>query len=284
MSRGAASSSIESGARCASSASISSARRTTRRPAPSRWTSSSAATSSSTSATRRWDGSPRGSIDCLAEGGVLLTAGADPHPRRACPLRSRGDARGPRLPAPSPRTAGSVPAGLARAAQSRPRSPPRRGRGEPRGASAADRPPAPAPPELERRGVRARDGDTRTRRGSRKRNGWRRWRFAATPWTPPCTTCGPRSSCPWTATRRRSTRRSAPSTSIAPSPSRTSSSARSCASAALRAGALRAFRNVRDLCAARPSDEEVPAGAGERAGALHSAASAEMERLEVTVG
>jgi len=51
-----------------------------------------------------------------------------------------------------------------------------------------------------------------------------------------------------------------------------------------RPGALRAFRNVRDLCAARPSDESVPAGAGERTGALHSAASAEMERLEVTVG
>jgi chemotaxis protein methyltransferase CheR len=50
-----------------------------------------------------------------------------------------------------------------------------------------------------------------------------------------------------------------------------------------RPDALRAFRNVRDLCAARPSDEEVAAGAGERAGALHSAASAEMERLEVTV-
>ena len=51
-----------------------------------------------------------------------------------------------------------------------------------------------------------------------------------------------------------------------------------------RPGALRAFRNVRDLCAARPSDEEVPAGAGERVGALHSAASAEMELLAVTVG
>jgi chemotaxis protein methyltransferase CheR len=51
-----------------------------------------------------------------------------------------------------------------------------------------------------------------------------------------------------------------------------------------RPGALRAFRNVRDLCAARPSDESLPAGAGERTGALHSAASAEMERLEVTVG
>jgi chemotaxis protein methyltransferase CheR len=51
-----------------------------------------------------------------------------------------------------------------------------------------------------------------------------------------------------------------------------------------RPDALRAFRNVRDLCAARPSDEEVPAGAGERTGALHSAASAEMDRLEVTVG
>ena len=51
-----------------------------------------------------------------------------------------------------------------------------------------------------------------------------------------------------------------------------------------RPDALRAFRNVRDLCAARPADEEVPAGAGERTGALHSAAAAEMERLEVTVG
>jgi chemotaxis protein methyltransferase CheR len=51
-----------------------------------------------------------------------------------------------------------------------------------------------------------------------------------------------------------------------------------------RPGALRAFRNVRDLCAARPPEEEVPAGAGERTSALHSAASAEMERLEVTVG
>ena len=51
-----------------------------------------------------------------------------------------------------------------------------------------------------------------------------------------------------------------------------------------RPGALRAFRNVRDLCAARPSDEKLPAGAGERTGALHSAASAEMERLQVTVG
>ena len=46
--------------------------------------------------------------------------------------------------------------------------------------------------------------------------------------------------------------------------------------------AQRAFRNVRDLCAARPSDEEVTAGAGEKAGALHLAASAEMARLEVT--
>ena len=45
--------------------------------------------------------------------------------------------------------------------------------------------------------------------------------------------------------------------------------------------AQRAFRNVRDLCAARPSDEDVPAGAGEKAGALHFAASAEMARLEV---
>jgi chemotaxis protein methyltransferase CheR len=50
-----------------------------------------------------------------------------------------------------------------------------------------------------------------------------------------------------------------------------------------RPGALRSFRNVRDLCAARPADEQVPAGAGERTGALLAAAVAEMERLEVTV-
>jgi chemotaxis protein methyltransferase CheR len=48
--------------------------------------------------------------------------------------------------------------------------------------------------------------------------------------------------------------------------------------------ALRAFRNVRDLCAARPSDEELPAGAGERAGSIHAAASLEMAQLEVAVG
>jgi chemotaxis protein methyltransferase CheR len=50
-----------------------------------------------------------------------------------------------------------------------------------------------------------------------------------------------------------------------------------------RPDALRAFRNARDLCAARPPDEAVPAGAGERTGALHSAASAEIEQLDVPV-
>jgi chemotaxis protein methyltransferase CheR len=49
-------------------------------------------------------------------------------------------------------------------------------------------------------------------------------------------------------------------------------------------GALRAFRNVRDLCAGRPAHEELPAGDGERTGALYVAASAEMERLAVTIG
>jgi len=48
-----------------------------------------------------------------------------------------------------------------------------------------------------------------------------------------------------------------------------------------RPDALRAFRNARDLCAARPSDDPLPAGAGERVGALHTAASAEMAILEV---
>jgi len=49
-----------------------------------------------------------------------------------------------------------------------------------------------------------------------------------------------------------------------------------------RTEAARAFRNARDLCAARPPEEEVPAGVGERMGALHSAAAAEMERLELS--
>jgi chemotaxis protein methyltransferase CheR len=48
-------------------------------------------------------------------------------------------------------------------------------------------------------------------------------------------------------------------------------------------GALRSFRNTRDLCAERPADEEVPAGVGERMGALHSAAAMEIEQLEVAV-
>ena len=124
----------------------------------------------------------------------------------------------------------------------------------------------------------------RTRRGPRKRNGSRRRSFAATLWTPHCTTCGRRSSWPWTATRRRNSEAQ-----------RALYLDRSLAVAhfllgtilrrrGARPDALRAFRNVRDLCAARPPDEEVPAGAGERIGALHSAAAVEMERLEVTVG
>jgi chemotaxis protein methyltransferase CheR len=48
--------------------------------------------------------------------------------------------------------------------------------------------------------------------------------------------------------------------------------------------ALRSFRNTRDLCASRPPDEEVPAGAGEHMGALHAAAAMEIEALEVAVG
>jgi chemotaxis protein methyltransferase CheR len=50
-----------------------------------------------------------------------------------------------------------------------------------------------------------------------------------------------------------------------------------------RSDAARAFRNARDLCAARAPEEAVPAGAGERMGALHAAAAAEMERLEMSV-
>ncbi len=51
-----------------------------------------------------------------------------------------------------------------------------------------------------------------------------------------------------------------------------------------RPAALRSFRNTRDLCAARPADEEVPAGTGERMGALRAAATMEIEQLEVAVG
>ena len=47
-----------------------------------------------------------------------------------------------------------------------------------------------------------------------------------------------------------------------------------------RGAALRAFRNARNLCAELPADGEVPAGAGERVGALLSASAAEMAGLE----
>jgi chemotaxis protein methyltransferase CheR len=50
-----------------------------------------------------------------------------------------------------------------------------------------------------------------------------------------------------------------------------------------RPGARRAFRNARDLCAARPDGEELAAGDGERVGSLHRAASAELDLLEMTV-
>ncbi len=47
-----------------------------------------------------------------------------------------------------------------------------------------------------------------------------------------------------------------------------------------RAGARRAFRNVADLCAARPTEEPVPLGEGETWGQLASAAAAQLARLE----
>ncbi len=45
------------------------------------------------------------------------------------------------------------------------------------------------------------------------------------------------------------------------------------------AGARRAFRNARDLCAARPADEEVPLTDGERVGRLAEAACARLALL-----
>jgi chemotaxis protein methyltransferase CheR len=47
-----------------------------------------------------------------------------------------------------------------------------------------------------------------------------------------------------------------------------------------RAGARRAYRNARDLCAARPADEVVPLTDGEPAGRLAAAAQAQMARLD----
>jgi chemotaxis protein methyltransferase CheR len=49
-----------------------------------------------------------------------------------------------------------------------------------------------------------------------------------------------------------------------------------------RRDARRAFRNARDLCATRPRDEELPASSGERSGALHAAAAAELASLEAS--
>jgi chemotaxis protein methyltransferase CheR len=48
--------------------------------------------------------------------------------------------------------------------------------------------------------------------------------------------------------------------------------------------AQRAFRNARDLCAGLPLDAPLPAGSGERVGALAAAAAAEMESLGVNGG
>ena len=49
-------------------------------------------------------------------------------------------------------------------------------------------------------------------------------------------------------------------------------------------GGLRAFRNVRDMCASRPSDEEVAAGSGEKTGALKSAAAPARDRHRAATG
>jgi chemotaxis protein methyltransferase CheR len=46
------------------------------------------------------------------------------------------------------------------------------------------------------------------------------------------------------------------------------------------AGARRAYRNARDLCAARPPEETVPLGDGEPAGRLAAAAAAELGTLD----
>lgn len=51
-----------------------------------------------------------------------------------------------------------------------------------------------------------------------------------------------------------------------------------------RAGAWRAYRNVRDLCSGRPDDEIVPLSDGETAGQLASSARQEMARLEDHLG
>jgi chemotaxis protein methyltransferase CheR len=49
-----------------------------------------------------------------------------------------------------------------------------------------------------------------------------------------------------------------------------------------REGARRAFRNARDLCAARPADEIVPLSDGEHAGRLAEAAAAQLAILDET--
>lgn len=51
-----------------------------------------------------------------------------------------------------------------------------------------------------------------------------------------------------------------------------------------RDGARRAFRNARDLCAARPADEVVPLADGERAGRLAEAAGVQVAQLDAAPG
>jgi chemotaxis protein methyltransferase CheR len=51
-----------------------------------------------------------------------------------------------------------------------------------------------------------------------------------------------------------------------------------------RAGAARAYRNARDLCAARPEDEVLPLADGARAGQLAEAAAVRLAVLDSSPG
>ena len=207
-------------------------------------------------------------FDCLAEGGVLLTSGADLLLGEYAPFEVQVTRRGTHLPAPRAATAPCAP-------------PPRRAARA--GITAGRFRRALAGPRPRARGLFDRSSPSRTEWAPLKPRCWPRPRCGGSPLDAPLHYL--RAALLVTLARDEDAEQEAeralyldPSLAIAHFLLGTILRKRGA-----RPGALRAFRNARDLCAARPADEAVPAGAGERVGALRSAAAAEMDLLEARI-
>ena len=219
--------------------------------------------------------------DSLAEGGVLLTAGADPILGEHAPFEVEVTRVG--LVYRRPRTATDRGrAAEARPGRSAPPPPPHEARRAADREEPAHRRSAFLPVRAGPRGVRARDATRERERGGGGGTDRAGGAPPATLLDATFTTCGPPSFLSLDRDEEaedEAQRALYLDLSLAVGHFLLGTILRKRGARPL---AQRAFRNVRDLCVARPSDEEVTAGAGEKAGALHSAASAEMARLEAT--